>query len=360
MTGATALDALCVLVAVAAILVSAFVGQEGFFRRTLSVVAVLFGATLVVSGMLRLVPGDPIESILGDQAPQEARAALAKELGLQDDNGDEVGFVAQYGRFVRGVFASGVIAALPDSLAEDARVVLPDEPKSFRTRRPVRELIAERLPSTMFLASAAMIIACLLGPLLGLLAASRRATFVDGAAMVFAVLGVALPRPWLGPLLILTFAIGLRWFPVSGDDEGLRSVVLPAVSLGTALAAVLARLTRASLLEVLSEDYVRTARAKGLEERVVLFKHALRNALIPVLTVIGLQFGAVLAGAVVTEKIFAWPGVGLLLLESIRRLDVPVVQGTVLTIALSYVLVNLATDLLYRVVDPRIRIGSER
>lgn len=355
MTGASALDALLMLLALGSVLLSARLGQEGFSRRSLSVIAVLFGATLIVSGMLRLVPGDPIENILGDQAPQDARDALARDLGLVDENGEEIGFVAQYGRFLRGVFASAALTVTPEAWEEGARAVLPDELSSYRTRRPVRELIGARLPYTVWLALAGMLLALLLGPALGVLAAWKKGSAVDGAAMLFALLGVAVPRFWLGPLLLLTFAIGLRWLPVSGADDGFASVVLPALSLGTALAAVLARLTRASLLEVLAEDYVRTARAKGLEERVVVFKHALRNALIPVITIVGLQFGALLAGAVVTEKVFTWPGIGLLLLESIRKLDVPVVQGTVLLIAFTYVMVNLLADLTYRVVDPRLR-----
>ncbi len=355
MTGASVTDVLWVLLAVGTLLLSARLGQDGAWRRGLSVVAVLFGATLIVSGMLRLVPGDPVENILGDQAPQEARDALARELGLVDEQGAQVGFVAQYGRFAGGVASSAALTFTPAALEADVAKLLPPELSSYRTRRPVRELLAARLPYTVWLALAGMLVALLLGPALGILAAARRGTAVDAAAMLFALVGVAVPRFWLGPLLLLLFAITLRWLPVSGADDGFISVVLPAVSLGTALAAVLARLTRASLLEVLNQDYVRTARAKGLDERVVLFKHALRNALIPVITIVGLQFGALLAGAVVTEKVFGWPGIGLLLLESIRRLDVPVVQGTVLLIASSYVLVNLAADLTYRLVDPRLR-----
>jgi peptide/nickel transport system permease protein len=346
------MDWLIFLTALATIVASAWFGQAGAARRALSVVAVLFGATLIVTGMVRLVPGDPIESILGDQAPQDAREALAKQLGLIDDEGRDVGFVGQYGHFSRGVFASAVLVLPGTSGLKES---LPDELSSYRTRKPVREAIVANIGNTAELAFVAMLIAIILGPLLGVLAAWRRGRFLDGAAMVFAVAGVAIPRPWLGPLLILAFALGLRWFPVSGD-EGFSSVVLPAISLGTALAAVLARLTRASMLEVLSQDFIRTARAKGLSEKVVLFKHALRNALIPILTVVGLQLGAILGGAVVTEQIFARPGLGLLLLENIKRLDVPVVQGCVLTIAFGYVIVNLLTDLLYAQVDPRIRI----
>lgn len=388
MTGATAADIFILLLAMASLVASALVGQEGFSRRLLSVVAVLFGASLVVSGMLRIVPGDPIESILGEQAPQDARTALSLELGLTNAKGERVGFVAQYGRFTRGMAAAGLLTLVPDESIAAAKKAIDDdsaskksedqekaiqapstteraiaalhaaETKSYRTRLPIRSVIGARLPYTAWLAFCSMLIAILLGVSLGVFAAWRKGTWVDGVAMGFAVVGVAIPRPALGPVLLLVFALGLRWFPVSGA-ESLSSVVLPALSLGTALAAVLARLTRASLLEVLGEDFVRTARAKGLSEKVVVFKHALRCALIPVLTIIGLQLGAVLAGAVITERIFVWPGIGLLLLESIRQLDVPIVQGTVLTIAFGYVLANLLTDIAYRVVDPRLRGREE-
>lgn len=385
MTGATAVDICILLAALASLVASALVGQEGVSRRLLSVVAVLFGASLVVSGMLRIVPGDPIESILGEQAPQDARTALSLELGLTNAAGERVGFIAQYGRFTRGMAAAGLLAFVPDESIAAAKKAVDDvtgaqvsevapvppsaaqraiaalhaaETKSYRTRLPIRSVIGARLPYTAWLAFCSMLIAILLGVSLGVFAAWRKGTWVDGVAMGFAVVGVAIPRPALGPVLLLVFALGLRWFPVSGADS-LSSVVLPALSLGTALAAVLARLTRASLLEVLGEDFVRTARAKGLSEKVVVFKHALRCALIPVLTIIGLQLGAVLAGAVITERIFVWPGIGLLLLESIRQLDVPIVQGTVLTIAFGYVLANLLTDIAYRVVDPRLRGREE-
>ncbi len=360
MSGAGAVDVLLVLLALGSLVASALVGQDGLWARLLSVVAVLFGATLIVSGMLRLVPGDPVENILGDQAPQESRDALAQDLGLVDEHGAPIGYVAQYGRFVRGVFAAGVLAVAPSSSHEGLQESLPEELMSFRTRQPVRDIVLARLSRTAGLALLAMLIALVLGPLLGVLAAAGQGTVLDAVAMAFAIVFVAVPRFWLGPLMILAFAVGLSWFPVSGAEHGFSSYVLPAICLGTALAAVLARFCRASLLEVLSQDYVRTARAKGLSERVVLFKHALRNALVPVLTIAGLQFGAVLAGAVVTEKVFVFPGVGLLLFENIMRLDLPVVQGCVLLIATAYVLANLLTDVLYQVADPRLRAGRAR
>lgn len=355
MTGASFADVVALLVAVAAIVASALLGDRGVARRALAVVAVLFGATLVVGGTIRLVPGDPVAAILGEDAPADAREKLARALGLVDDAGNPAGFVAQYGRFVRGVGASVVLAVAPASTEAALAAHLPDEPRSFRDGQPVRKLLAARFPATLVLAGAALLVAATLGPALGIVAAVRRRSVWSALAMGFAFVGVAIPRFWLGPLLLLAFSVRLGWLPVSGNDDGLASLVLPALSLGTALAAALARMTRASMLEVLADDSIRTARAKGLAEHVVVRRHALRQALVPVLTVLGLQLGALLAGAVVTEKVFAWPGVGLLLVEAIRRLDVPVVQGVVLAIAATYVLVNLATDAAYRLVDPRLR-----
>jgi peptide/nickel transport system permease protein len=217
----------------------------------------------------------------------------------------------------------------------------------------VAAILGERLPATLRLAAAALGIALGLALPLGVLAARLRGTALDSAAMTLSLLGVSIPNFWLGPLLILVFSLWLGWTPVSGDETAL-SIVLPAITLGTALAAVLARMVRASLLEVLNEDYVRTARAKGLGETAVLWRHALRNAWLPVLTVIGLQLGGLLAGAVITETVFAWPGIGSLLVESIKARDFPVVQGCVLLISLCYVLVNALTDLAYVWIDPRI------
>lgn len=350
-----AIDILILVFAFGSLIMSGWVGSDGFWRRSLSVVAVLFGATLIVSGMLRLVPGDPVENILGDQAPQESRDALAKDLGLVGDDGQPVGFVGQYGKFMRGVMAAGCFAMTPEDTHPSLAKRLPKELMSFRSRQPVREIIAVRLGRTAILAFLAMLIAVTLGPSLGVLAASKPGGRLDALSMAFAITMVAIPRFWFGPLTILLFAVSLGWLPISGIDDGARSYVLPALCLGTALAAVLARFSRASLLEVMHQDYIRTARAKGLSERTVLWRHGLKNALIPVLTIIGLQFGAVLAGAVVTEKIFVFPGIGLLLFESIMSLDLPVVQGCILLIASAYVFANVGTDLMYRWVDPRMR-----
>lgn len=230
--------------------------------------------------------------------------------------------------------------------------------ESFVTRRNAMEVVFERLPYTIFLAIAAMLVALMLGPLMGVMASFFHHRWPDHLLSVFALIGISVPSFFLGPLLLLLLAIRWQLLPISGADDGILSVILPACTMGTALAAMLARMSRASMLETLSEDFVRTAQAKGLSPMVVFFKHALRNALIPVTTLIGLQFGAILAGSVVTEKIFNWPGIGLLLLESIQRLDLPVVQATVLVIAFIYAVINMLTDLIYGVIDPRIRVGE--
>lgn len=349
------LDVVTLLVCVAVIVASAFLGDGTLARRALAVLAVMVGTTMLVAALLRAVPGDPVESILGEQAPAEARAALAQELGLVDASGAPLGVVAQTARFVRGSASAFVLAIAPAPLEESLKPHLAQEPRSFRTREPVRHVVLARLPKTLLLSGAALFVAIVVGVGLGTLAAWRRGRVIGTFAEAFALVGVAMPRFWLAPLLILVFALHLRVVPPSGANEGLRSLVLPAVSLGTALAALLARMTRSSLLDVLHADYVRTARSKGARELVVVAKHALPTALLPVVTVIGLQMGGLLAGAVITEKVFAWPGVGLLMLDSIRKLDVPVVQGVVLVVAMGTALATLLAEALVRVLDPRYR-----
>jgi peptide/nickel transport system permease protein len=219
----------------------------------------------------------------------------------------------------------------------------------------VAQVIAERVPATMQLAMVAFVVAGLIAIPLGIIAALREGTTVDNLSVLFSLVGVSMPNFWLGPLLIILFSIKLGWFPVSGRT-GAASLVLPAITLGIALAALLSRMTRASLLERLGEDYLTVARAKGLPEWKVILKHALRNALIPIITVMGLQIGVLLSGAIITENVFAWPGIGTLLINAIEARDYPLVQGCVLLISLSYVLVNLVTDLVYGWADPRIRL----
>ena len=288
------------------------------------------GALLLVSLFLNLVPGDPIDVMLGEQASEVDREALRRAVGL------DLPWYTQLWTFTRD-FATG---ELRTSLPPFQKKVLP--------------AIGEALPHTLLLTVASLFVAVALAIPLGVMAAARRGTAVDSVAMGVAVAGVALPRFWLGPMLIIVFALWLDWLPVSGA-ESWRHLVLPAFTLGTALAAFLSRMTRASMLETLREDYVTTARAKGLHPRVVLWKHAFRNALMPILTVLGLEFGSLLGGAIVTEKVFAWPGMGTLLLTSIEKRDYNTVRATVLVFTLCYVLVNALTDVAYALVDPRVR-----
>lgn len=299
-------------------------------RRAVSAAAAVVGALLLVSLFLNLVPGDPIDVMLGEQATQVDREALRRAIGL------DAPWYAQLWRFSRD-FATG---ELRTSVPPFQQKVLP--------------ALAAALPNTLLLTVASLAVAVLLAIPLGVAAAARRGTAVDSAAMGVAVAGVALPRFWLGPMLIIVFALWLDWLPVSGA-ESWRHLVLPAVTLGTALAAFLSRMTRASMLDTLREDYVTVARAKGLHPRVVLWKHAFRNALLPILTVLGMEFGALLGGAIVTEKVFAWPGMGTLLLGAIERRDYNTVRATVLVFTLCYVLVNTLTDAAYALVDPRVR-----
>ncbi|MCG6940055.1 MAG: ABC transporter permease [Thiohalocapsa sp.] len=289
---------------------------------------VVVGVCTLVFLLIHLVPGDPVEAMLGERAQASDRLALRAALGL------DLPLWEQYRRYITGLLHLNL-------------------GQSFLDQRPVAAILAERLPATLRLALAGLGIALVVALPLGMLAARFRGTALDSAAMTLSLAGISIPNFWLGPLLILVFSLWLGWTPVSGD-EAPASIVLPAITLGTALAAILARMVRASMLEVLGEDYIRTARAKGLGEAAVLWRHALRNAWLPVLTVIGLQLGGLLAGAVITETVFAWPGIGSLLVDAIKARDFPVVQGCVLLISLCYVLVNALTDLAYVWIDPRI------
>jgi len=305
--------------------------MKGFFLRRLAVVIpTVIGAVTLVFFFLHMIPGDPVEVMLGETAQQADKERLRQELGLNQP------LYVQYGRFMAGI-------------------VQGDLGGSYFYRRPVVQVIAERVPATVELALAAFIVAGLIAIPLGIIAAMREGTAVDNAAVLFSLVGVSLPNFWLGPLLIILFSIKLGWFPVSGR-AGVASLVLPAITLGAAFAAILSRMTRASLLERLGEDYLMVARAKGLPEWKVILKHALRNALIPIITVMGLQIGALLSGAIITENVFSWPGIGTLLINAIEARDYPLVQGCILFISLSYVLVNLLTDLFYGWADPRIRL----
>ncbi len=298
-------------------------------RRLLTAVPTVFGVVTLVFLFIHLVPGDPVDVMLGETARPADKAALRTELGLDRPLWE------QYGAYLAGM-ARG------------------DLGRSFLYRRPVADLVAARIPATAALAGAALAVALLVAVPAGVIAGLRRGTLWDRGSLVASLLGVSMPNFWLGPLLVLVFSVHLRWFPVSGR-EGPASLVLPAVTLGTALAAILARMLRSSLAEVLSAEYLTAARARGASERRVVWVHALRNACLPVITVLGLQLGSLLSGAVITEAVFAWPGIGTLLLQAIQGRDYPLVQGCVLVISLGYVAANLLADLALRWADPRVR-----
>jgi peptide/nickel transport system permease protein len=300
--------------------------------RLASAGLVVLGVACLVFLLIHLVPGDPVDVMLGEAAQPADREALRAAMGLDRP----------------------VHVQLRDYLVGLARL---DLGVSLHTRQSVAALLAERLPATVELAAASLLVALALALPLGVLAAVRQGSLWDRGAMTFSLLGVSIPNFWMGPLLILVFSLWLGWLPVSGRD-GLASLVLPALTLGTAMAAILARMVRAVLLEVLGEDYIRTARAKGLPEHIVVLRHALRNALLPIITLLGLQLGTLLGGAVITETIFSWPGIGQLTVEAIQRRDYPVLQACVLLIAVAYVLVNTLTDLVYAWIDPRVRLGE--
>lgn len=302
--------------------------------RLFSTLLVCFGVSVMVFLLIHMVPGDPVDMMLGESARPADREALRHALGLDQ---------SLWVQFIQ--FASGLLRG--------------DLGVSIHSSRPVSELILERAPATIELALAALLVSVVIALPMGVLAAVRRNTLWDRGAMTFSLIGVSMPNFWLGPLLILMFSVGLGWFPVSGREYP-GSLVLPAITLGTALAAVLSRMVRSSLLEVLGEDFVRTARAKGMPEYIVIWKHALLNALLPVITLLGLQLGVLLGGAVITETVFSWPGLGKLTIDAILRRDYPVVQGTVLVISVTYVLVNMLTDMVYGIVDPRIRLGNQQ
>lgn len=301
-------------------------------RRLLFTIPVLLGVATLVFSLIHLVPGDPVQSMLGEAASPQEVADLRSRLGLDRP------LLAQYGTFLTGL-AHGDLGT------------------SLRTNQPVAAAIGERIPATFELALAAMAVAVALAIPLGIVAAVYAGGPIDVAATTFALIGISIPNFWLGPLMAIVFSVELGWFPVSGRG-GAAHLILPAVTLGAPLAAVLARMTRASVVEELRELYVLAARARGVSWFRAVVNHAFRNSLIPVVTVLGLQFGAVLTGAVITETIFAWPGVGRLLIQSISFRDYPVVQGCILLIAVTYVTVNVLTDLAYGLLDPRIRIGG--
>lgn len=297
-------------------------------QRILLVIPVLIGVSIAAFLMSHLVPGDPVSVMLGEQATAEDRARLTETLGLNDP------LPVQYWRFARNAIQG-------------------DLGTSIRSGQPVLTEIMNRFPSTLVLTVCAVVTAAIVGMTLGILAAISRRPAVDAGIMGFAMIGISMPTFWSGILMILLFGLKLGWLPIAG--QGWKALILPTVTLAAPASAVLARMTRSSILEVLGQDYVRTARAKGLRDRLVVMRHVLRNALVPIITIIGLQFGALLGGAVIVESVFSRPGLGRYTITAIQQRDFPQIQGIVLFAAVAYVFVNLAVDLFYAVIDPRIR-----
>ena len=301
-------------------------------QRLISIIPVALGVIVIVSAMTQLVPGDPTDMILGDYASLEDKQALRHALGLDEP-------------------------PLTQTLNYIKNVLQGDLGESLVYSESVSSMIWQRVPATVELAIVSLMVAILIALPLGFISAYKKDTGWDLSAMTFAVAGVAIPNFWLGPLLVLFFSLNLGLLPVSERTDW-TSYVLPAITMGTALAAALSRMTRNSILDAYQEDYVRTARAKGCGEKAVLVRHVFRNAALPLVTVVGLQFGVLLTGAVITEKIFDWPGLGSLLVEGIQTRDYPVIQGCVLVFASSYLVVNIVTDVVYALIDPRIKLNQ--
>ncbi len=298
-------------------------------KRLLLTIPLIFGVCTISFFLIHLIPGDPVDIMLGEQASLEEKISLRKELGLDQS------IAVQYGHFLKGL-------------------VRLDLGRSLQSGRPVVEEIAKRFPATAELTIAAMLIAIFFALPLGTIAAVKQHSLFDQIIMSVGLLGMSVPGFWLGPMLILVFSIQLDLLPVS-ERGGIEHLILPAISLALALGSILLRMTRASMLEVIKEDYIRTARSKGLSERTIYFKHALRNAMMPIITIIGLQFGALLTGTVITETIFDWPGVGTLLFSGIQQRNYPQVQACIIFISVTYVLVNLLVDLAYAWANPKVR-----
>lgn len=301
-------------------------------QKISNVVIVLFGVLLLTFLLIHLIPGDPIDVMLGESANMADRETLRSQLGLNQSIPQQ--FVNYITQLLQGDFG-----------------------RSIHTQQPILEMLQMRYPATLKLALVALLIGLVIGVPLGICAALHANQWQDFLVTLISVRFSAMPVFWLGPMMMLVFAVWLSWLPVSGMDS-FQHMVLPALTLGLGLSAILTRMTRISMLEVLNEDFIRTARAKGLQEKNVIFHHALRAALLPIITVIGLQIGSLLAGTVITETIFGWDGIGRLLVESIEKRDYPVTQACVLVVALSYVLINAFTDLIYSMVDPRVRYSQ--
>ena len=303
--------------------------SQYILRRLALMVPVLLGVSVIVFMMVRMIPGDPARVMAGEAASEVDVERIRQQLGLH------LHPVVQYGIFLQNLFRG-------------------DLGRSTLSRLPVIDEIQAALPNTVELAVASLLIAIVIGVPAGVLSALRPNSWIDAISMFIALVGVSMPVFWLGLMLMLVFSLRLGWFPTAGNDTW-RHLVLPAVTLGLSSVAIIARMVRSSMLEVLRQDYVRTARAKGVPEGRVVMRHALRNALIPVITITGLQFGNLLGGAVLTETVFAWPGIGRLMVGAITARDYPVVQGTVLTVAVIFIVINLLVDVLYAYIDPTIR-----
>jgi peptide/nickel transport system permease protein len=299
-------------------------------KRLSSIFSVVFGVLLLTFLLIHIVPGDPVEVMLGESASMADRAQLRENLGLNQP------LISQFGVYL-------------NKLAHG------DMGQSIHSHTPIVEILRQRYPATLKLAISALLIGLVIGVPLGVFAALKAGHWQDFVVTIFSVRFSAMPAFWLGPMLMLLFAVWLGWLPVSGMDTD-ESIILPALTLGFGLSAILTRMTRTSLLEVLNDDFIRTARAKGLSEKVVILRHALRAALLPIITIVGLQIGSLLAGTVITETIFSWDGIGRLLIESIEKRDYPVTQACVLVVALTYVFVNFVTDVMYHLADPRMRV----
>ncbi|PET66876.1 peptide ABC transporter permease [Bacillus sp. AFS001701] len=302
-------------------------------NRIISAIIVIFGISILSFFLIHLIPGDPVKIMLGLNASPEQVAKLTHHLGLDKP------LLVQYLQYINNVFHG-------------------DFGTSLKTGRPVLTEILDRFPETIKLAATGMVFAVIIGIALGVLAAKYKDTIIDTFCTGLATLGVSIPSFWLGILLILVFLVKLSWFPIA-DGTGLRSLILPAITLGVVMSTMISRLTRNGMVEVLSNDFIRTARSKGLEERHILFRHAFRNVLIPIITVIGLQIAALLGGTVIIEQVFNWPGLGTLSIGAIMSRDFPMIQGTVLFMGVVYVSVNILVDIVYSLIDPRVKLNEK-
>ncbi len=303
-------------------------------KRLLMLIPVLLGVTFIVFFILNLSPGDPAAMILGDQASAEALEMKREELGLNDP------LLVRYGNYIW------------DMVHGDLGV-------SYKNNLSVWDQVIERFPNTAILAIAGILVALVIGIPTGIISAKKQYTAIDNCSMVLALIGVAMPNFWFGLLMVIIFSLTLGWLPSQGMGAGgidlLKSLVLPALTLGTGSAATITRMTRSSMLEVIRQDYISTARAKGVSEKTITSRHMLRNAMIPIVTAVGLQFGTLLGGAMLTETVFSWPGLGRLMVDSIKSKDIPMVLGSVIFLAIMFTVVNLIVDLIYAFIDPRIK-----